>query len=203
MESGGPGDPLPKGAVCALPASRALQAPGPWWLPRSLAGSLPLAQNLLSRRDSPGHPEHDRCHFLVPLIARPFPAPDPAPSDKIPSSQEAGPREHGRDHFLPHQQRLRLQLFRKSNSQTREKPGLTKPPAEAAEAGPTAVLSAVDSHHWGWAREPCYKGQEPTRGPRHRPALTHPVKRLSAPTARHRIRHSFSQPRYWIPTNLL
>lgn len=41
-----------------------------------------------------GHPEHNRCHFLWPLVAKAFPAPRPhRAADRIPRRQKAGPRD--------------------------------------------------------------------------------------------------------------
>lgn len=41
-----------------------------------------------------GHPEHNRCHFLWPLVVKAFPAPRPHwAADRIPRRQKAGPRD--------------------------------------------------------------------------------------------------------------
>lgn len=67
-----PGGSLLKGAACTFHTSQlggqlSLLEPRLWGLPRSFAGSLAIARNLLSSSDSlTGHPEHDRCHFLSP-----------------------------------------------------------------------------------------------------------------------------------------
>lgn len=101
----------------------------------------------------------------------------PTQADKIPRSQEADPREQGRDHFLLHQQRL--QLFRKSNSQTLEKKSFTKSPAEASESGPTAMLSAMYSHDSGERGAGTFQGKAllsrpQTQKPKALPRLTRP-----------------------------
>lgn len=72
----GPGDSASESCRSVLshqPGSKAicpLLEPQLWGLPQSFAGSLTMVRNLLSRSDSPaGHPEHDRCHFLSPVVS--------------------------------------------------------------------------------------------------------------------------------------